>query len=192
MAKESTFINMTLTLLLVTAIAGTALGLAYSATKEPIDNAKNKKLEQAIGEVVPAFDELNTFNLKPTDGIDEITCYEAMKEGAMVGTAIKTYTDKGFSGRIWIIAGFTPEGNIINYKVLEHKETPGLGDKMSFWFNDETQPGRCILGKNPATNNLTVSKDGGEVDAITAATISSRAFLDAVQRGHDTYFNNKK
>ncbi|MFH2095037.1 MAG: FMN-binding protein, partial [Bacteroidota bacterium] len=73
-----------------------------------------------------------------------------------------------------------------------HKETPGLGDKMAFWFNNPSKPGANIIGKDPGTSKLTVSNDGGEVDAITAATISSRAFLDAINRGYNTYINNKK
>lgn len=189
--KESTFLNMTVTLLLVTGVAATALGFVYEFTKGPIENSKKMKLENAIGEVVPAFDELNEFSLKPEDGADSITCYEAMKDGKKLGVAIKSYTDKGFSDKIWVIFGFDPEGNIIDYKVLEAKETPGLGDKMKFWFHDEQHPKSNIKGMNPGTNNMTVSKDGGEVDAITAATISSRAFLDALNRAYNTYFNKK-
>lgn len=187
--KESTFLNMTVTLLLVTGIAATALGFVYEFTKGPIEASKKLKLENAIGQVVPEFDELNELSLMPPTGSDSITCYEAMKDGNKVGVAIKSYTDNGFSGRVWIIFGFDNDGNIINYSVLEHKETPGLGDKMSFWFNDENRPGSNIKGLNPGKNNLTVSKDGGEIDAITAATISSRAFLDALDRAYKTYFN---
>ena len=87
------------------------------------------------------------------------------------------------------MVGFKPDGSINNYSVLEHKETPGLGTKMEPWFKttDPTKANCNIIGKNPGTNNLTVSKDGGEVDAITAATISSRAFLEAVQTAYNEY-----
>ncbi|MFH2096617.1 MAG: hypothetical protein ABIJ16_12985, partial [Bacteroidota bacterium] len=110
--KESTFLNMTLTLLLVSGVAATLLGFVYEMTKEPITLAKKQKLEKAIGEVVPAFDELKEIELKPVDGNEMITCYEAMKDGKLIGTAIKTYTDKGFSGRVWIIVGLDPTGKI--------------------------------------------------------------------------------
>ncbi len=190
--KESTFFNMVSTLFLVTAIASTALGYVYEMTKEPIEIAKKQKLENAISEVVPEFDNLNTFSLMPKTGKDSVIFYEAIKEDKLVGTAIKTYTDNGFSGKIWIIVGFDTKDNIINYKVLEHKETPGLGDKMGIWFNNENKQSSYINGKNPGTSNFTVSKDGGDIDAITAATISSRAFLDAIQRAYDTFTDNKK
>ena len=106
--------------------------------------------------------------------------YEAKKGGNLVGTAIKTYTTNGFGGKIWLMVGFNPDGTIYNYSVLEHKETPGLGSKMDTWFVKGAKGD--ITGKNPGTTGLQVSKDGGNVDAITAATISSRAFLDAVNR----------
>lgn len=104
----------------------------------------------------------------------------AKKNGELVGTAVKTYTNNGFGGKIWLMVGFNPDGTIANYSVLDHKETPGLGSKMDTWFTKDGKGN--IVGKNPGENGLKVSKDGGDVDAITAATISSRAFLDAVNR----------
>jgi len=79
------------------------------------------------------------------------------------------------------MAGFMPDGTIAGISVLDHKETPGLGTKM-------TEPGfkGQFTGKNPGEFMLKVKKDGGQVDAITAATISSRAFCDAVQRAYNT------
>jgi electron transport complex protein RnfG len=55
---------------------------------------------------------------------------------------------------------------------------------MDNWFKNEEKPKQNILGKNPAKDNLTVSKDGGDVDAITASTITSRAFLETVERAY--------
>ena len=78
------------------------------------------------------------------------------------------------------MVGFDESGNILDVSVLEHKETPGLGTKM-----DDDKFKEQFRGKNPEEFNLEVKKDGGEVDAITAATISSRAFSDGVQRAYD-------
>jgi len=193
MAKpESNLKNMTLTLLVITAVASVALGLVYNATMDVIAQAKVKQLNSAIADVIPAFDKIDESVLKPDTGKDDLICYEAFKNEQLIGIAIKTYTDNGFSGRFWIIVGFDPEGKILNYNVLEHKETPGLGDKMTFWFKDSTNASRSIIGKSTDNNNLTVKKDGGEVDAITASTISSRAFLDAVNRAWTSYKKNKK
>jgi electron transport complex protein RnfG len=98
-----------------------------------------------------------------------------------VGYAVKTYTDKGFGGHIELMAGFLPDGSIHNVLVLQHKETPGLGTRMT-----DAKFSNQFLGKNPATYALRVKKDGGEVDAITAATVSSRAYCDALERGFNT------
>ena len=86
------------------------------------------------------------------------------------------------------MVGFSPEGEIINISVLDHKETPGLGDKMQ---KDKSEWSNQFNGKNPANDNLVVTKDGGLIDAITASTISSRAYCDAVQRAYDIYMKNK-
>ena len=80
------------------------------------------------------------------------------------------------------MVGFKPDGSVYNYSVLDHKETPGLGSKMGTWFVKGAKGD--IIGKIPGKDGLSVSKDGGEVDAITAATISSRAFLDAINRAY--------
>ena len=75
-----------------------------------------------------------------------------------------------------------PEGNILGYEILEHQETPGLGSHMVHWFKNAEKPNQNIIGRKGG--NLQVSKDGGEIDAITAATISSRAFLKAVNQAY--------
>lgn len=182
MAKtESTLRNMVATLLVITLISGVALGGMYKLTAEPIAASQQKKQQNAISQVTLAFDnnpvaEMTT--AKAENGTT-VKLFPAKKDNKLVSVAIETVTTKGFSGEVRVMIGFKPDGSIINYAVLDHKETPGLGTKMADWF--KTNKGsQSIIGKNPATNNLTVKKDGGEVDAITAATISSRAFLDAV------------
>jgi len=184
MAKiESSFRNMILSLTLISLGASAALGYVYELTKEPIAlSVLNKKIE-AIKLVVPEFNNNPNEDLMriATGEGDTLEVYPAKKDSAVVGYAVKTYTSKGFSGNISLIAGFKPDGSIINIAVLEQKETPGLGTKMTEpKFKDQ------FNGKNPSQFNMTVKKDGGQVDAITAATISSRAFCDAVQRAYNT------
>jgi Na+-translocating ferredoxin:NAD+ oxidoreductase subunit G len=180
MAKlESTFKNMLLSLLFISIGMSAALGFVYSLTKEPIEKANKMKEVQAITEVLPEFDNDPTLDVKSVEGLNY---YSATKDGKMVGYAIKTYTDKGFSGRFTLMVGLKPDGTISNISVLDQKETPGLGTKMKEpKFKDQ------FPGKNPGDFKLKVKKDGGLVDAITAATISSRAYCDAVQRAYDGY-----
>ena len=100
----------------------------------------------------------------------------------MVGVAVKTYTDKAFSGEFSIMVGFLPDGSIYNTAVLDQKETPGLGAKMvDPSFKDQFKK------MNPEKNKITVKKDGGDVDAITASTISSRAYCDAIARAYNEF-----
>ncbi len=189
---DSSLKNMLLTLLIITAISGTSLGFVYKMTKEPIAAAKAKNHQKSIKLVVAEF----TNN--PAEDVVELTSKEgfpikifpARKDNQLVGVAVETMTNKGFGGDVRLMVGFKPDGTIINYQVLEHKETPGLGTKMGLWFKTD-KGNQSVLGKNPGTSKLTVSKDGGDVDAITAATISSRAFLDAVRIGYETFMDNK-
>ena len=186
--KESSFINMVVTLFLVAGVAALALGAVYNVTKEPIAIAKQKKLEAAIKTVLPEFDNVKTIKVGLGDGADSLTYYIASKNDEVIGTAIKSYTMEGFSGKIEIMVGLLNDGTINNTAVVSHKETPGLGDKMDASKSDFPLQ---FKGKNPANYKLEVTKDGGDVDAITAATISSRAFCDAVQRAYDSFEEEK-
>ena len=127
-------------------------------------------------------------NRLENDTVNNLPVYRAYQDDTFVGAAVEASAN-GFGGEIKIMVGFDPQGNIIDYAVLQQAETPGLGTKIVDWFKTDKN-NQSIKGKNPATNNLTVSKDGGEVDAITAATISSRAFLEAVQSAYNAYANN--
>ena len=186
--RESTFINMVITLFLVTGIAAAALGFVYDFTKGPIALAKAKAQAEAITQVLPGYDELGeSFKVPAEEGGDSLEFFPAYKNGELAGTAIKTYTKKGFSGLITIMAGIDNEGNFSGYSVLEHEETPGLGSKMDVWFSNPEKPNQNIIGKNPETTSFKVTKDGGDIDAITASTITSRAFLEALTLAYESY-----
>ena len=184
MAKtESTFRNMVLSLTFISLAASASLGFVYEFTKKPIELSNLNKKLKAIRLVVPGFNnnpDKEMYKL-PTGNGDSLDIYPAKKDNEIVGYAVNTYTKNGFSGNISLMAGFKPDGTIFNITVLEHKETPGLGSKINEpGFKDQFNL------KNPASFELKVRKDGGPVDAITAATISSRAFCDAVQRAYYT------
>ena len=101
------------------------------------------------------------------------------------GVAIESTDPNAFGGNLKVLVGFAEDGEILGYTILESAETPGLGAKAEEWFLDEA-PGD-IVGLNVCEANLTVSKDGGDVDAITASTITSRAFLRAVTNAWIAY-----
>ncbi|MFI3266339.1 MAG: RnfABCDGE type electron transport complex subunit G [Rikenellaceae bacterium] len=188
---ESTLKNMVLTLFVITFVASSAVGLVYQVTKDPIAAAKQAKLSAALGEVLPSnFDNEPSQDqqVKDVDG-GQVTIYTAKSGDQVVGYAVETFTMNGFGGRIKLMAGFLPDGNITKIAVLEHAETPGLGNKIEPSKSDFSLQ---FEGKNPASYTLKVKKDGGDVDAITASTITSRAYLDAVQRAYNTVFSTMK
>lgn len=187
----STLPNMVLSLTGICLVVAALLGFMYKVTLEPIRQTEEKNKNAAIEEVVPNFDKLEeSESLAPNDK-DPVKLYRATKGEDLVGYAVETYTDNGFSGRITVMVGFDNTGKLIDYKVLQHAETPGLGDKMQTWFHNGKTQAEGGSNFQQMTNvtitpgkPLRVSKDGGEVDAITAATVSSRAFLDAINRAY--------
>lgn len=188
--KESTFKNMTIALFVITAVAGLALSAVYSVTKEPIAASQKAKINNAIKMVIPEFESILDTVLMPDEGKDSIRIHRLLKGTESSGVAVQTYTDEGFSGRFTLMVGFMPDGAISNIEVLEHKETPGLGTKMALpAFKDQFKGVK--LSDLPG-EKIQVKKDGGQVDAITAATISSRAFCDAVNRAYATHKKGEK
>lgn len=187
--KESSLLQLIVSLTVIALVAGVALATVYSATKKPIAEARFKKKMNAISEVLPGFDGtkdvLDEIKWMPDDGKDSLTVYLALRDGELLGSAVETYTDIAYSGRFTIMVGFDPQGVISGTAVLQMSETPGLGDKID--KNKNADFSGQFIEKDPANFKLKVKKDGGDVDAITAATISSRAFCDATERAYKTY-----
>lgn len=183
----SSFKNMVLVLTTVTVIAGGLLGYVNELTAGPIEQAKAKALSDAIAVVVPGFDNnpVEDFDKMEMDGM-EYTVYKATKQGEFIGAAVQSSAN-GFAGALTLLVGFDPEGKIIDYSLLSHTETPGLGSKAADWFKKNGKG--SIIGLNPGEGPLIVSKDGGNIDAITASTITSRAFLTAVNKAYQAYKN---
>lgn len=182
-------LNMVVVLTIITAAVGAILGGVYKLTEEPIAQANARAQEEAIRVVAPDFD---NNPIAESDTIDsngqKFIVYPASKGGTPVGAAVKSTSRNGFNGEIVIIVGFEQDGTIRQYQVLSHGETPGLGAKMDEWFRTDKNK-QSILGKHPAHTNLTVSKDGGDIDAITASTITSRAFLEAVSNAYMAFMD---
>lgn len=178
---ESNLKNMFLSMLLICSVMAFALAFVYTSTKDEIEKANKEKEIQAVAQVLPKFDNEPVNEKYISDGL---CFYPAKRNGKIIGIAVKSYSDKGFAGRIEIMVGFTTDNKIFNIKVMEQKETPGLGTKMTepLFLNQ-------FYGKNLENFKLIVKKDGGDVDAITAATISSRAFCDALSKAYNAYKN---
>lgn len=183
--KESTFTNMVMTLLVVTLVASTALAYVYELTKEPIAMAALAKKLAAIDAVVPEYDNQpvdDMYKVPVGEGEDSLEFYPAKKGEELMGTAVRTFTNTGYNGLVVLMVGILPDGTIKEIEVVDHKETPGLGTKMTDpKFKDQ------FRDMDPSLVDIRVKKDGGDIDAITAATISSRAFSAATKLAVDTY-----
>ena len=186
---ESSLTNMVLVLTGVAVIMGGILAFVNHLTEGPIAAQKEKALADGIKTVMC----VNDLKVAKTDEVKQnddkgkeltYTVYEIQDtKGNDLGAAVESST-LGFGGTLKVLVGFDPEGKILGYTLLEHTETPGLGAKADKWFQ-KGQKGD-IIGKDPQ-EPLTVSKDGGQVDAITASTITSRAFLLAVNNAYNAY-----
>ncbi len=200
---ESTFPNMLIVLTLIALVAAAGLASMNNLTKEPIAVSAKKKSDDAIKKVLPK-DKVGVIARTEIVEVNDLKINRAYGEnGCFIGAAVEGNAT-GFSGDVLVMVGFDKDGNILEYEVLKQSETPGLGTKMTTWFKPQVadtslvekivgfvvEPAKVnssILGLNPAKNNLTVSKDGGELDAITASTISSRAFLLAIANAYNAY-----
>lgn len=184
---SSSLTNMAVVLTIIAVIAGGALAAVNAITAPQIEKINADNLAAGIKKVMGSED-INVAaptEQKATIGGKEKTFvfYDvADAQGTALGTAVQT-TENGFGGALKVLVGFDTEGTILGYTILEHAETPGLGAKAGLWFQKGEKGD--IIGKNPGTCNFTVSKDGGDVDAITASTITSRAFLLAIKNAYD-------
>ncbi len=185
--KKQTILSPVITLVTISCLSAYVLGYIHEKTLEPIKAAKDKQELQAISEVVNEFDN-NPFSeqmkITTKNKKHKLTMYPARKDGKLNSVAIKSYTNTGFGGRLEIMAGFNVDGSIKTFKVISSQETPGLGSKV-----DEPKFKEQFSGFYPAHQIMKVKQDGGEIDAVTAATISSRAVIKALERAYDAFSN---
>jgi len=182
--KESTLKNMLIALMVITIVSGGVLGFVYGLTKPAIDQVEANKNLKAINEVLKSDVEIVKTETKEIEDLTYNLAFDA--EGNFIGAAIKTYSKNGFGGKIELMVGMLANGIINKVSVLSQAETPGLGANM---VNDKFKG--QFDGKDPKTFTLKVKKDGGDVDAITAATISSRAVSEAIKKAADGFEANK-
>lgn len=195
--KQSTIFNMILSLTLIAMVAAGALAAVYLLTYSSIEGKKAEKKAAALEKVLPGFDlkangttdlSVPVKNDKDTTKMDTVYVHLAyQKDGQLFGAAVESFTNKAFSGSFSIMVGFDARGNIRGSEVIAASETPGLGEKIKDNGPDNFRSRFVKMNPSQADFNLKVKNDGGDIDAITAATISSRAYCDAVNRAAQAY-----
>ena len=204
---ESNIGNMAIVLTLIAVVAGGLLAWVNNVTAGPIEQINNLAIENGIKSVILGDRDIEFTVEAPVEKDGFVFHAVNDMNGNLLGTAVESTDKNGFGGNLKVMVGFDPEGVILGYTVLEHSETPGLGAQADGWFRQPAMaqaeqsavvdvllgaPGKPgnhnIIGMNPGDNLMTVSKDGGEVDAITASTITSKAFLRAVNAAYKAVF----
>lgn len=195
MAKlDSSLKNMVMSLAIISFGASAILGGVYVLTKKPIEDAAELKKTNAIKEVLPQNN-----NMKIGEAVEitldsyseKFIVYPAFENDKLIAAAVETFDNNGYGGQIKSMVGFDAEGKIVNYAILAMSETPGLGEKVTSWFKTKRN-NQDIRGKKPSEESFKVSKDGGEIDAITASTITSRAFLSSVKTAYNVFIEYQK
>ncbi len=180
MAMQSSFKNMVICLTAICVVCSALMAAVYAVTKEPVEQANAQKTANALAAVLPEFEGEPVQSVATVDGKDYVY-YTVSNGSGPVGYAIESRSS-GFGGALKVMVGITTDGVIYNTSVLSHSETPGLGAKC-------TEEAFSAQFKNfdPSVKKLSVTKDGGDVDAITASTITSRAYCVALNNAVAVY-----
>jgi Na+-translocating ferredoxin:NAD+ oxidoreductase subunit G len=189
---KSSLTNMVLVLVGVAVVIGAVLAWVNNITEQPIAEKAQQTLAAGIKEVMNSTDikveDPDTVKMEIQGKESVFTIHNVYTtDGAYLGSAVES-TTMGFGGDLKVLVGFNAEGTILGYTILQASETPGLGAKADKWFQKDGKGN--IIGKSVANGELKVNKDGGDVDAITASTITSRAFLKAVNQAYTAYQDN--
>lgn len=186
---KSSLFNMVMVIVGFAIVIAVLLAWVNHITEAPIKAKAEKTLQDGIQEVMQTQDMKVTKNdtvRQMADGKETVFVVHevANQAGKGIGAAVES-TVMGFGGDLKVLVGFDDLGKILGYTILQTSETPGLGMKADKWFQKDGKGN--VIGKSPATGDLAVSKDGGDVDAITASTITSRAFLKAINQAYAAY-----
>ena len=203
---QSNILNMAAVLTVIAIVAAGLLAWVNNVTSGPIEKINNATIENGIRSVILGDRDIQFTVDQPVEQDGFVFHCVNDAKGNLIGTAVES-NENGFGGNLKVMVGFDPEGVILGYTVLEHSETPGLGAQADGWFRQKSadakeqagvvdvllgapaKPGNHnIIGMNPGDDMMLVSKDGGAVDAITASTITSKAFLRAVNSAYKALF----
>ena len=178
---KSSLFNMIMAMTVVSICSAASIAYVYQKTKEPIEASKTMKISKAIEEMVGNFDN-KPYEERTTLSGGDLELYPARENGTITSVAIKSYSNNGFGGKIELIIGILMDGTVSGYKIIQQNETPGLGTKIA-----ENKFSEQFVGLNAHDENFELSKNGGEIDALTGATISSNAVVEAVKKAVTAY-----
>jgi electron transport complex protein RnfG len=183
MIKKPRFsiLNAGFLFVVITLISVLILGVIHHFTKDIIEQLPTYEKYASFRDVYPSFHYVDSFPKVFHEGKESIDVYKTYDEKhECIGAIVCSTSHNGYVGEIDVLIGFNNQGDILNYRVISHKETIGLGARIVNWFKSK-EHNRNIIGIRANETNLSLVNEGGEIDAITGATVSSRAFLFAVR-----------
>ena len=173
---------------------GTVLAISDSITVEDIAARALEDRLNSLSQVIPAS--IHDNNLV-ADAITmknerdkEISVYRAIKNGQVTGLAYEIF-GTGYAGEMKLMLGVDTQGKVLGVRVLAHKETPGLGDKMEEKKGDWILRFTGLSLGNPLPDKWKVKKDGGQFDQFAGATITPRGVVDAIRNGLQLFAANR-
>lgn len=178
-------LNLSLRLSLICAVAALALSRVDAFTRGPIAEAEARAQREAVEAVLPGFAELHADTLEVDDALR--IYYTGLDDAGPTGTAFTSVSGLGYSGEIEIMVGVDPTGAVNGVRILRHAETPGLG--ANYAAPDVLDA--FYTGHGLDDRDWRVTKDGGEVDAITGATVTGRAIAEAIVLGLEEWRNDR-
>lgn len=177
--KNDSIIKIAINMMMACLLSGTVIAGVYAFT-EPVAikeraNAKEKAMQSLVEEVE---------EIKPIEGKAE--WFAAMKDGKMVAYIVPA-ENKGYEGTIKMVAAISPEGKVVNFKIVSHRETPGLGDKA-------LEPKFVNQYKDKSPDDLVVVKvpTDKNIQALTGATITSRAVTNGIKKAANEVIEYEK
>lgn len=175
--------RMMFVLTAICVLAGFLLAATNKITKAPIEKSRRAGNLEALKKILPDYDnDPVSCACEIKEGGQDFTFYVARKGGKLVGAAFEAASGQGYGGTIRILAGVLPDNTVQGLEILEQNETPGLGAKIT-----EPEFKTQFAGRSMTDTKWAVTKDGGDIDAITGATISPRAVVAALKAGLDAY-----
>ncbi len=165
-------------LFIIAAVAGVLLAFTENITSPLIGENRIKMLQQARREVLPAAKSFTDAKHQNSDGSESFSYVAGFDESGKLAGVVINAAPKGYAGPIEMVLGLDPDGKIQGVKILSQKETPGLGTKLA--EQSFLDPFKKVLAEKE-TPIFLVKQDGGDIDGITAATISSRAFCSGLR-----------
>lgn len=186
--------RLLIVLTVVAALAGLILAAVESATRAPIAAQRRAEMLRALKSVLPPADNApDTDTVRLVAGRDrkgrdlERTFFRGRQAGVLSGVAFQVTAPDGYGGNIEIMVGVDPQGVVYGVEILQHSETPGLGDKIALPAFHQ-----MFIGKHLDNADWRVKKDGGDFDQLTGATISPRAVVGAIRHGLEFFREHRQ